>query len=134
LDTNVLSELHKPHCDKNVRAFTELIPWDNLYISSISIGELCYGMEKLPPGKKKHELQIWLYSKVMEWFKNRIVQLETEIFLEWGKIRANAERTLPVVDTMIAASAITHRMFLVTRNTADFTGIEGLNLLNPWEY
>jgi predicted nucleic acid-binding protein len=91
-------------------------------------------MEKLPTDKKKHELQIWLYSKVLEWFKNRIIPLETEVFLEWGKIRANVKRTLPVIDSMIAASAITHRMFLVTRNISDFDDIEGLDLINPWEY
>jgi toxin FitB len=52
--------------------------------------------------------------------------------LEWGKIRALAERTLPVADTLIAAAAIVHHMFLVTRNTKDFEDIEGINLINPW--
>ena len=134
LDTNVISEIYKPRCNQNVRAFAEKIPGENMYISAITIGELCYGMEKLPVSKKKHELAIWLYTKVPEWFKDRIIPLETEVLLEWGKIRAKAERTFPVVDTMIAASAIAHHLILVTRNTKDFEDIEGINLLNPWEF
>jgi predicted nucleic acid-binding protein len=134
LDTNVISELQKSNCQENVKKFAEEISGDDIYISVITLGELCYGVEKLPAGKKKHELSIWLYTKVEEWFYNRIIELDTDVLMEWGKIRANAARTLPVVDTMIAACAITHHMFLVTRNTKDFEDIEGINLLNPWEF
>ena len=133
LDTNVISELQKPNCNQALRAFTDEIPWEDMYISVISLGELCYGVEKLPPGKKKHELLIWLYTKAPEWFNGRIVSLDTEVLLEWGKIRARSKRTLPVIDTLIAAAAIAHRMVLVSRNTADFEDVEGINLLNPWE-
>ena len=133
LDTNVISELQKPECNQRVRAFTDEIPWEDMYISAISVGELCYGMEKLPAGKKKHELLIWLYTKVPEWFYGRVISLDTEVLLEWGKIRAKVHRTLPVIDTMIASAAIAHHMVLVTRNTVDFKDIEGINLLNPWD-
>jgi predicted nucleic acid-binding protein len=134
LDTNVISELQKTNCNKNVKAFTDQIPWDDFYISVITIGELCYGIEKLPHERKKHDLSIWLYSKVPQWFNRRIISLDTEVLLEWGKIRANVGRTLPVVDSLLAAAAITHHMILVTRNIKDFDGIEGINLLNPWEF
>jgi predicted nucleic acid-binding protein len=134
LDTNVISELQKPNCHPRVKAFAEEIPWEDLYISAITMGEVCYGVEKLPASKKKHELAIWLYTKVPEWFNDRIITLDTEVLEEWGKIRANTKRTLPVVDSLIAASAITCHMLLVTRNTKDFDDIEGINLLNPWEF
>jgi toxin FitB len=134
LDTNIISETRKPHCNPRVKAFVEGIDWEDLYICSITVGEICYGMEKLPAGKKKHELAIWLYSKLPEWFKGRIISLDTDVMTEWGKIRANTDRTLPVADSMIASAAITHHMTLVTRNTGDFTGIEGLMLINPWEF
>jgi len=133
LDTNVISELQKPECNQRVRAFADEIPWEDMYLSVISVGELCYGMERLPTGKKKHELMIWLYTKVPEWFNGRIINLDTEVLMEWGKIRARVKRTLPVVDTLIAAAAISHHMVLVTRNIADFEDIEGINLINPWE-
>jgi len=134
LDTNVISELQKSNCNQNVKSFTEEIHWEDLYLSAISMGEISYGVEKLPTGRKKHELLIWLYTKIPEWFSGRIISLDTEILLEWGKIRARAERTLPVADTLIASSAISHHMILVTRNTKDFEDIDNLNLLNPWEF
>jgi len=133
LDTNIISELQKPQCNPKVKAFIEHIPGEDIYTSALSMGELCYGMEKLPPGKKKHELAIWLYTKVPEWFNGRIIPFDTEVMMEWGKICARASRTLPVADTLIAAAAITHHLILITRNTNDFKDIEGLNLMNPWE-
>ena len=134
LDTNVISEMQKSNCNENVISFTNTIHWEDMYISAISMGELCYGMEKLELGKKKHDLAVWLYTKVPEWFNDRIISLETEVLLEWGKIRAKAQRTMPVVDTLLASTAICHHMFLVTRNTKDFEDIEGINLINPWEF
>jgi predicted nucleic acid-binding protein len=134
LDTNVISELQKSKCSQNVRSFLETIQWDDAYLSVITIGELCYGIEKLPDGKKKHELSIWLYTKMPEWFAGRIVELDTETLLEWGRLRARTGRTLPIADSLLAAQAITNHLFLVTRNIKDFDGIEGINLLNPWEF
>jgi predicted nucleic acid-binding protein len=66
-------------------------------------------------------------------FENHIIPLDTEVMLEWGRLRAAAKRTLPLKDSFIAATALTHRCTLVTRNTRDFKDIGGLNLLNPWE-
>ena len=133
LDTNVISELQKSNCNQSVKSFADEIPWDDFYLSAITIGEICYGIEKLCEGEKKHNLAIWLYSTLPQWFNRRIISLDTEVLLEWGKIRANVKRTLPVADSLIAAAAITHHMILVTRNVSDFDDIEGLNLLNPWE-
>ena len=65
---------------------------------------------------------------------NKILEINTEVMLEWGKIRALTTRTLPVADSLIAAAAITHHMVLLTRNVKDFEDIEGINLINPWEF
>jgi len=134
LDTNIISETRKPHCNPRVKAFIDGIDGENMYICSITVGEICYGVEKLPAGKKKHELYVWLYSKLPEWFSGRVISLDTDVMAEWGKLRASTDRTLPAADSMIAAAAITHHMTLVTRNTKDFDGIEGLMLINPWEF
>lgn len=134
LDTNVISELHKPNCNQNVKYFTDKLSWKDVYLSVITIGEICKGVEKLPAGKKKHELSILLYSTIPEVFNRRIIKLDKEVMLEWGKIYAKTPRTLPILDSLIAATAITHRMFLVTRNVKDFDGIEGINIFNPWEF
>ena len=134
LDTNIISEMQKPHCNPKVKTFIEGLAGEDLHISSITVGEICYGIEKLPPGKKKHELAIWLYSKLPEWFNGRVISLDTDVMTEWGKLRAKTDRTLSAADSMIASAAITHHMTLVTRNTKDFDGIEGLMLANPWEF
>ena len=134
LDTNVISEIQKSNCNENVKKFINTLHWEDLYLSVITIGELCYGVEKLPQSKKKHELSIWLYTELPEWFKGRVISLDTEVLIEWGKLRAAVQRTLPAVDSLIAAIGIVHHTFLVTRNTKDFEGIEGVNLINPWEF
>jgi predicted nucleic acid-binding protein len=133
LDTNIISELRKPECNPSVKAFLDSLPLEETFICSVTIGEICFGIEKLPACKKKHELLIWLYTKLPEWFNGRIISLDTETMTEWGKLRARAERTMPVIDTLIASVAITHHMNLVTRNTKDFKDIEGIMLINPWE-
>ncbi|MCL2186249.1 MAG: type II toxin-antitoxin system VapC family toxin [Treponema sp.] len=133
LDTNVISEINKTVCDQNVKTFLENINWKNVYLSAITIGEICYGVEKLPVSKKKHELSIWLYQKLPQQFNKRIISLSTELFYTWGKLLTVTKRTLPVIDSIIAASAIHHNMILITRNIKDFDDIEGINLINPWE-
>ena len=132
LDTNVLSELRKPDCDLKVRAFAGGISNDDLYICALTIGELYYGI--VPPGKKKNELLFWLNTSLPEWFNNRIIALDTDIMAEWGKIRAGTDRTMPIVDSLIAAAAISHHMILVTRNVKDFSDFQGLTVINPWDW
>jgi predicted nucleic acid-binding protein len=126
--------MQKTNCSENVKSFANTLNWEDFYIPAITIGELCYGIERLPHGKKKHELSVWLYTELPQWFDERIITFDTEVMLEWGKIKARTERTLPVADSLIAAAAIVHHMFLVTRNIKDFDDIEGINLLNPWEF
>ncbi|GHU56360.1 ribonuclease VapC [Spirochaetia bacterium] len=133
LDTNVLSELRKTNCNMRVKAFTDNIPLGDLFISALSIGEIVFGIEKLPEGKKRTELSLWLNGHVFRQFENRIIPLDTGISEEWGKMRIRAGRTLSDIDALIAATALTNHLTLVTRNTKDFTDIGGLNLMNPWE-
>jgi len=133
LDTNIISELYKINCNPNVKSFIDIIDIENIYITAITIGEITYGIEKLPVSKKKHELSIWLYTKIPQWFNNRIINLDTDLLAQWGIIRAKSKKTLPVIDSLIAAAAIAHNMYLVTRNTDDFQDIEGINLINPFD-
>ena len=134
LDTNTISELYKSNCDKNVKSLMDSINWKYVYISAITVGELCYGIERLPNSKKKHELSIWLYSQLPISFNNRIITLDSDVFIEWGRLRARTKRTLPFYDSIIAAIALTHNLTLVTRNTKDYEDIDNLNLINPWDF
>ena len=132
LDTNVLSEIRKPRGDKKVKAFVNSLREEDIFISVLSIGEICFGVEKLPPGPKKTELHIWLTQKLPQRFGNRIIPLDVDSMAEWGRLLARIPRTLPVVDSLIAASALARRLTVVTGNIKDFEMIEGLELVNPW--
>ena len=132
LDTNVISEIRKPHGNAKVKAFVLGLREEDVYISVLSIGEIAFGIEKLPNGEKKTELQLWLTQKLPERFGNRIVPLDTDIIVEWGKLKARFKKTLPVFDSLIAASALARHLVIVTRNSRDFEMIEGLQVLNPW--
>jgi predicted nucleic acid-binding protein len=133
LDTNVLSEIRKPRGHTGVKAFVNNLREEDIFISVLSIGEIYFGIEKLPAGPKKTELYIWLNQKLPDRFGSRIIDLDRNIMAEWGRLQARARETLPVVDSLIAASALAHRLIIVTRNVRDYKMIEGVALLNPWE-
>jgi predicted nucleic acid-binding protein len=133
LDTNVLSELKKPNPNPRVKAFIEAIPDDDILISAVSVGEIFFGIEKLPEGNKKADLSLWFYHEILGVNENHILPLVTDAMLEWARLRAKAKQTLSPNDSLIAATTLTHRLTLVTRNTRDFAAVEGLNLLNPWD-
>ncbi|MDR1248361.1 MAG: type II toxin-antitoxin system VapC family toxin [Treponema sp.] len=133
LDTNVLSEIRKYNCDPRVKNYMDMIPLDDIFISVLSIGEIAYGIEKLPEGNKKTALSLWLNNQMPRQFENRIIPLGIDEMLEWGKLRAGAAKTPSPIDCLIAATALVHRLTLLTRNTRDFAVLAGLSLINPWD-
>jgi len=133
LDTNVISELRKKTCNLNVKNTIEKIEPNDLYLSVISIGEIEMGVQKLAEQQKKIEISLWLHNKLPLWFVDRIIPINFEIMVTWGKLCVESKRTLPVIDSLIAATAITYRAILLTRNVDDFDNIKGLELINPWD-
>jgi predicted nucleic acid-binding protein len=133
LDTNVLSELRKKNCEIPVRSFVDKRDEKSFCISAVSIGEITLGVERLPPGRRKTELSYFLDTQLPEQFEGRIIPLDDKVMREWGRICVRAGRTLPLLDSLIAASALVHSLTILTRNLRDFEGIEGLLLVNPWE-
>ena len=132
LDTNVLSEIRKPRGHAGVKTFVNSIREEDLFISVLSVGEISYSIEKFQAGPKKTELALWLTQKLSVRFGSRIIPLDTEIMIEWGRIQART-KNLPVIDSLIAATALARRFTVVTRNVKDFKMIEGIGLYNPWE-
>jgi predicted nucleic acid-binding protein len=133
LDTNVLSEIRKKNGSLRVIAFVDSLPPEDVCMSILSLGEIAYGIEKLPQGKKRAELFDWLNDQIPAAFKNRIISPDFASMLEWGRLRAGSGRTLPYIDSLLAATALAHRLIILTRNIRDFDEIGGLSLLNPWE-
>ncbi len=135
LDTCVISELIKPSPSSNVVRWVDDQDEEGLYISVITVGEIEKGISKLPEGKKKVQLQAWLYSELTDRFNDRILDVSLDVAHTWGRIFGEAEkngRSLPVIDALIAATAITKGLTVVTRNTDDMKE-SGVALLDPWE-
>ena len=132
VDTNVFSESARREPD------TKVIAWlreheAELYVSSITIGEIRRGIERLPDGKRKTRLQHWLQAlgKVM---KGRILSFNTSTAHVWGQLKAKWERSgviIPSLDSQIAASAQRHSLIVVTRNISDFEE-SGVKTFNPF--
>jgi predicted nucleic acid-binding protein len=133
LDTNVVSEIRKPNGNPKVNEFVDKILSSDLFISVISIGEIAFGIEKLPEGKKKAALSFWFDKQLPEEYETRIIPIDTEAALEWARMRVRAGKTLSPNDALIAATALTHHLTLLTRNTRDFVTVEGLSLISPWD-
>jgi len=134
LDTCVLSELRKPAPDPNVTTWIEGGDESHLYLSAIALGEIQKGISKLDESKKKRGLQLWLEQELHERFAGRILTVDSAVALEWGILQGLSARSgnpVPVVDSLIAATAICHNLTLVTRNTTDFERMP-VRLLNPW--
>lgn len=131
LDTNVLSELGKDSIDPYVAAWFDGKSQDSLLISAITIGEVVYGIERLPDGKRKDQLQGWFDETLVDWFEGRVCAIDAEVMRRLARIKA-AGRTLPILDSLIAATAIAQGATLVTRNTKDYDGISGLSVVNPF--
>jgi len=132
LDTCVLSECREEPVNIGLKNWLSRIPEDALFISALSIGEIRNGIERLEDSRRKENLELWLEYKLMAWFEGRILPLDRDTLNCWGYLCAH-NRSLPAIDSLLAATAIHHRLILVTRNVKDFLDISELQILNPWE-
>ncbi|NTU64757.1 MAG: type II toxin-antitoxin system VapC family toxin [Chloroflexi bacterium] len=135
LDTCVISELVAKQPQPSVIEFVDALDPDDVYLSVITIGEIVKGIEKLPKSKRKQELLTWLKEDLLIRFDGKMMALDTEVLVEWGMLAARLEssgRTMPAIDSLIAATVLAQQATLVTRNVADFAGA-GVNIVNPWE-
>jgi toxin FitB len=135
LDTCVISELVSKRPTPKVVEFVDSLDPEDVYLSVITIGEIVKGIEKLPSSKRKTGLQTWLNDDLLVRFEGNIVPLDIEILVEWGRITARLEvagKTMPAIDSLIAATVLARKMTLVTRNVSDFEGTDA-EIVNPWK-
>lgn len=132
LDTNVLSELRHRKPNPQVADWMQQRRPDSLYLSVLTLGELRKGIESLAAGEKRLRLLDWLENDLPAFFQGRILTIDSAVAHRWGSLLAAVERTLPAIDSLLAAQAMEAGMALVTRNVKDFP-IPGLTVINPWE-
>ncbi len=131
LDTNILSETRKKQAEPRVIAFLSAAEPSALYLSVLTLGELRKGVavkRRSDPDSAK-KLADWVDGLEFS-FADRILGIDAATASLWGEL--SAQRARPVVDTLLAATAVVHELTFATRNTSDVEDIE-VKLLNPWQ-
>jgi predicted nucleic acid-binding protein len=131
LDTNVVSELRKrERCNPSVRQWFSAVEADDLYISVLVVGEIRRGIELLRRRDKRGAtaLDRWL-SELERRYGDRILPVTLDICRIWGGM--SLQRPLAPIDGLMAATAVHHRMTLVTRNVEDVER-SGVDVLDPF--
>ena len=131
VDANVLSEPTKPAPSRKVIDWLSANEGD-LVVDSIILGELSIGVLALPRGRKRRQLDQWLKTLVQT---IECLPWDAAVSRRWAALVVNLkqhEKTMPLLDGMIAATALEHDLTMVTRNTRDFKKA-GIRTLNPFE-
>jgi len=134
LDTNIISELVKPKPEPNVTAWIEATDESLLHLSVLTLGEIRKGIAVLPDASRRVSLEAWLDRDLVLRFAERILPIDQAVADRWGRIAAQAlarKSPLPVVDGLLAATALQHNLTLVTRNTKDVAAAS-VPVFNPW--
>jgi hypothetical protein len=133
LDTNFVSETRKPKPDLGVLAFLKSNDPNSAFISVLTLGELRKGVAaknlRDPDPNAAERLAVWAGGLELS-FADRILGIDTATAKLWGEW--SAERPRPVVDSLLAATAVVHDLTLITRNIRDVRGIP-VKLLDPWQ-
>lgn len=130
LDTNVVSEVRRARPDGNVSSFLVSIRERHVCLSVLTLGELRKGAEarRRTDVRAADSLDEWI-AEIEEVYADRLLPVDEAVADLWGRLSATRPR--PVVDTLIAATALAHGMTLVTRNVTDRNDM-GVALINPW--
>ena len=134
LDTNVVSEPMKPRPNPGVIGWLVSADEDALFISTVTIAELRYGIERLAAGAKRERLDSWVTKELYGRFEGRILPIDIAVADTCGRLVVRSEslgRPIEPRDAFIAATAVAYEMELVTRNASDFEAVMK-NIVTPW--
>jgi len=134
LDTNIVSEPLKLSADTAVLAWIDAQLIETLYLSTISLAELRFGIAALPMGKRRDTLHTSLEQRILPLFSGRILAFDEAASNAYAVLRARARmegKAIATADGYIAAIAMTHGLIVATRDTGPFEAA-GLKVINPW--
>jgi predicted nucleic acid-binding protein len=134
LDTNVLSELRRPKPEPKVAAFVESQQLEQLYVSSVTLAEIRFGIELVADVNRRAELNDWLALKVRPQFEQRVLQVTEDVMFKWRLLVEEGRKighTFSQPDLIIAATALHHGLTVVSRDTGGYAKTR-VPLFNPW--
>jgi hypothetical protein len=132
IDTSIISEVRKgAHCEPHVSSWFASIADEDLFLSTLVLGEIRKGVELARPRDpgKAAALENWL-REVESAFNGRVLGIDSAVSDQWG--RMSAIRPVPTIDGLLAATALTNGLTLVTRNDRDVAGL-GATVFNPFK-
>lgn len=134
LDTNVVSEAMKPQPNPFVQAWLNAQAVETLYLSSVSLAELLFGIAALPAGKRRDMLEQAL-NGLMNLFRDRILSFDVDAarcYAQLAVLAKNQGRGFPTPDGYIAAIAVSRKFIVASRDLAPFAAAK-VPIINPWE-
>jgi predicted nucleic acid-binding protein len=134
LDTNVISELRKQNCHPAVKAWSDRQSPNSFYLSTITMAEIRFGIERTKDDVFRQELNEWLDQVLRPWFSDRLLGVDEEVILQWRRMVEQGRKenyTFSQPDLFIAAIAVVHDLCVVTRNVEDFKK-SGVPVFNPF--
>lgn len=131
LDTDVVWESVRRQPDENVIGWLRPLPNEALFLSVLTLGELRRTVERQSRGRRRERLRVWLERELSAWFGDRLLPVDAGVAARWGRLLAEAHRPVPGIDGLVAATALDHRLRLVTGREEAFA-LPGLELVNPW--
>lgn len=135
LDTCVLSDPTQRQPNAGVKRWFADTSETSMYVSVLSIGEIRKGLVKLAGTPKAAQIGAWLKHDLLLRFDQRLLDVNSDVCNLWGELCGELSRkgrSPPVVDSLIAATVLTHGLTLVTRNVRDFKNF-GIEIINPWQ-
>jgi predicted nucleic acid-binding protein len=134
LDTNILSELRKTRPEPKVVRFVASQPLDALFVSTVTIAQIRFGIELVPDPMRRAELGDWLTHRLRPMFEGRVLPVSEDVMFKWRVLveaGRKAGHTFSQPDLIIAATGLHHGLTIVTRDVADYARTR-VAISNPW--
>ena len=134
LDTNVVSELKKASPNRKVVAFVAGQSLDRLFLSTVTLAEIRFGIELVGDAARRSDLTLWLDNHLRPMFAGRILPADEDVLLKWRLIIEAGRKsghTFSHPDVLIAATAAVHGLVVATRNVNECVAA-GVDVLDPW--
>jgi predicted nucleic acid-binding protein len=135
LDTNVLSEIRRKRPHRKVVAFIGEQRLEFLYVSTVTLAEIRFGIELVTDANRRAELNGWLTHKVRPLFERRVLEVSEDVLFKWRLLVEEGRKsghTYSQPDLFIAATALHHGLTVVSRDTREYRRA-GAAVFNPWE-